>query len=661
MKARAARPYGSWPSAIRSGAVAEASLRLSQPRFDSDVGGEWLYWLEGRPAQAGRQVVMRRRVGPGGLTAAAEEVTHAGVNVRTRVHEYGGGDYCVSRGRVFYSDFADQRVYAGRAGEPGGFVALSPGGAAWADFVVSPDARWLVAVEERARPGGEPLNRLVAFELAAAGERMRVAEPRAVAEGHDFVSSARFSPDGLWLAFIAWQHPDMPWDATRLFRMPWGAQGPAGSAQCVAGGPSESIVEPSFSPSGRLHFVSDRSGWWNLWALCEPEPVALCPRAAEFAQPPWVFGLSSHAFLGEREILCSYGRGGSGKLARLDLASHSLRDLALPFSRFSGVAVAGRQAAFLASGADRVEALQLLDLDTGALHEVVASTSIAFEPELFSRPEPFEFRGAGGCTGHAWYYAPANPAVCGSSGERPPLLVKCHGGPTSAANPGLDLRVQFWTSRGIAVLDVDYGGSSGHGRAYRERLRGQWGVVDVQDCVAAAQAIAEQGRVDAIRLAISGASAGGYTALCALTFQDVFAAGASYYGIGDLEALLRDTHKFESRYLDGLIGPYPERRDLYVARSPLHACDRLQRPVIFFQGLEDRVVPPNQAEEMVAALAQRGIAHAYVPFEGEQHGFRRAENIRTALACELFFYSQIFGFEVDEHPSAVRIHGRARS
>jgi dipeptidyl aminopeptidase/acylaminoacyl peptidase len=600
---------------------------------------------------------MRRRLGAHGPEGSGEEASPAGVDVRTRVHEYGGGDYLVARGRIVYSDFADERIHVGEAG--GRFAPLSPPGSRWADFALSPDARWLVCVEERPRAGHEPENRLVAFELPVRGAVTRVGEPRVVAAGHDFVSSACFSPDGRWLAYTAWEHPDMPWDATRLFLQAWGRSGPEGEARCVAGGAGESVLQPAFSASGRLHFVSDRSGWWNLWALGEDAPIALCPRSAEFATPPWVFGLSSHAFTGEGEILCSYGEGGIGRLARLDLETGRLQDFVLPFTAYAGLRATGGQAVFVASAPDAALSVQQLDLASGRVLEVARSADLPLDPAMLSRPQRFDFVGAGDCTSHAWLYPPTHAEVCGERGARPPLLVKSHGGPTSAASAGLDLRVQFWTSRGFAVVDVDYGGSSGYGRAYRERLRGQWGVVDVEDCVAAARALAAEGAADASRLAISGGSAGGYTTLCALTFHDLFAAGASHYGIGDLESLARDTHKFESRYLDGLVGPYPERRDLYVARSPLHACDRLRCPVIFFQGLEDRVVPPSQAEAMVAALKRRGIPHAYVAFEGEQHGFRRAENVCTALDGELYFYSRIFGFEVDVRPAAVRIVGGA--
>jgi dipeptidyl aminopeptidase/acylaminoacyl peptidase len=429
----------------------------------------------------------------------------------------------------------------------------------------------------------------------------------------------------------------------------------------VAGGDRESIFQPGFSPGGALTFVSDRSGWWNLYRV-EPGQGGdtarnLCPEAAEFGRAQWVFGMSSWAYVDEHEILCSVSRGGFDRLSRLDVERGALEDLGLPESNAVGLEVADGVACFVGGCPDRASAITRLDLASGKAEVVRPSFRVDLPPEAFAKPEPIEFPTTGGLTAHAFYYPPTNPRCEGPEGELPPLLVKSHGGPTACTVPVLNLAIQYWTSRGFAVVDVNYGGSSGYGRDYRERLRGRWGIVDVDDCANAARYLAETGRADPERLAISGGSAGGYTTLCALTFRDDFAAGASHYGIGDLEALARDTHKFEARYLDGLIGPYPERADLYRQRSPVHYSERLSCPVIFFQGLEDKVVPPNQAEAMVAALSKRGIAHAYVAFPGEQHGFRRAENIQKALEGELYFYSRIFGFETDVAPEGIRIAG----
>jgi dipeptidyl aminopeptidase/acylaminoacyl peptidase len=525
-------------------------------------------------------------------------------------------------------------------------------GARYADFALSPDGAWLACVEECPRPGAEPANRLVVLAT-------RASERRAVEEGYDFVSSPRFAPDGRSLAFVAWRHPNMPWDGTDLLLVPFAPAGPAGAARRLAGGPRESVVQPRFSPAGELHFVSDRSGWWNLYRLRGGEVQALCLRPAEFAPPPWVLGQSSYAFLGEDALLCARVESGVGRLARLELASGRLHDLELPFTVYHGIDVEGGVATFVAGGPEQAETVYRLELADRRLEAVREGSRLELPPGLVSRPEALEFPSAGGRSAHAFLYRPRHPGCTGPPDERPPLLVRTHGGPTSATAPVLRPALQYWTSRGFAVVDVNYGGSTGYGRAYRERLDGQWGIVDVEDCLAAARALARLGLVDPRRLVISGGSAGGYTTLCALTFHDLFAAGASHYGVGDLEALARETHKFESRYLERLVGPYPERRDLYRARSPLHCAERLARPVVFFQGLEDRVVPPAQAEAMVQALARRGIPHAYVAFPGEQHGFRRAESQRLALDGELWFYAQVLGFDVEPKPEAVRLRAPA--
>ncbi len=640
-RGRETAPFGAWRSPLTSELLVRGALALSQPSLD---GGD-LAWLEGRPAEGGRQVVVRERGG------RIQDLSPAGLNVRSRVHEYGGGDYLLRRGVLFFVDFAEPGVFR-REAHGVSRVRGTLDGACYADFDLSPDGRWLACVEEEPRAGQEPANRLVALELGS-GER------RVVEAAFDFVSFPRFAPDGRALCYTAWRHPDMPWDATELRVAPWGARGPAGPARTLAGGREESIFQPGFSPAGRLTFVSDRSGWWNLHQLRGDALVALCPRPAEFGLAQWVFGLSTWDFVDERTILCSHGSGGTQRLARLDVESGALHDLALPYAEIHGVRVAGRSACFLGAGPTRPFCVARLDLADGSVSELRSSFALGIDSGLLSPPEAMEYA-SDGRRAFAFVYPPRHPGFAAPEGERPPLLVKSHGGPTSATTPSLQLAIQYWTSRGFAVVDVNYGGSTGYGRDYRNLLRGEWGVVDVADCVAAARQLADEGRVDPRRLCITGGSAGGFTTLCALTFHELFAAGASHYGVGDLEALARDTHKFESRYLDRLVGPYPERRDRYVARSPIHHVERLARPVVFFQGLEDRVVPPGQAEAMVAALAARGIPHAYVAFPGEQHGFRRAENIRTALDGELFFYAQIFGFDVESKPEAARVRREPR-
>jgi len=447
----------------------------------------------------------------------------------------------------------------------------------------------------------------------------------------------------------------MPWDGTELWVAEMKADGSPTGAERVAGGIDESIFQPEWSPDGILHFVSDRTGWWNLYRRRDSRIEPLCEMEAEFGMPQWVFGMSTYAFESADRIICTHTEHGTWRLASLDTATGTLDRIEIAYTSIGSLRVAHGRAVFLGGSPTEPESVVQLDLATREIEVLRRSSEVTIDPGYLSTPSAIEFPTEHGLTAHACFYAPGNKDCVVPSGELPPLLVLSHGGPTSATSTALTPTVQYWTSRGIAVLDVNYGGSTGYGRAYRQRLNGQWGVVDVDDCANGARYLAERGEVDGNRLAIRGGSAGGYTTLCALTFRDIFKAGASYFGVSDLEALTKETHKFESRYLDGLIGPYPDRRDLYEKRSPIHFVERLACPVIFFQGLEDKVVPPNQAEIMFEALGAKGVPVAYVPFEGEQHGFRRAENIKRALDAELYFYSKIFGFELAEPMEPVRI------
>ena len=641
------RACGSWDSPIGSADLVRGALRLSAPRL---VDGR-LFWLEGRPSEAGRQVVMTGMLSDGGGLENMREASPVEVNVRTRVHEYGGGEYAVWRDRLFFVDDSDGRIHAGRIA--GAVVPITPIGSCYADLVPSPDGRWLLAIEERPRSDGESENRLIAIELAASGRPAgveAVGEPRVIASGHDFYASPTWAPDGERLAFLAWDHPNMPWNGTLLEIVLWSEDGPASDARGVAGGPRESLFQPRFAIDGSLFVVSDRSGWWNLLRVGDSGPIPIHSERAELGLPQWVFGMSRWAFLGAGAILASATREGRDVLLQIEIESGQSREWPGDFSTIGGIDVRDDWVACIAGSPTEAPGLYVWRFAEEAPRCIRESAPFRIPDEAVSRCEAREFRLPDGRSTHAFVYTPCSVSNRAASGERFPLLVKSHGGPTAATSSALDPRIQFWTSRGFAVADVNYSGSSGFGRAYRDRLEGMWGIVDVEDCVAVARTLAEQGLVDSDRLAISGGSAGGYTTLCALTFHDAFSAGASHYGIGDLEALARDTHKFESRYTDWLVGPLPAERERYVARSPVHHHERLGCPVIFFQGLEDRVVPPNQAEAMVAVLARRGIPHAYVPFEGEQHGFRRAENIRTALDGELYFYSRIFGFEAPQPP-----------
>ena len=632
-------PYGSWKSPITSDLIVSATVGLGQIALD----GEDIYWTELRPAEGGRNVVVRRT--PDGNI---RDVTPAPFNARTRVHEYGGGAFVVSDGTLYFAHFADQRLYrqvGDAASQP-----LTPAAAfRYADAVVDRRRDRLICVrEDQTVTGREAVNTLVGITPANGESEVLVA-------GNDFYSSPRLNPDSSRLAWLTWSHPNMPWDGTELWVSELLPDGSLGHRERVAGGVSESIFQPEWSPDGLLYFVSDRTGWWNLyrWRAGRVEP--LCPMAAEFGRPQWAFGMSTYAFTSANRITCAYSERGTWHLASLDTETRKLEEIANPYTEIWEVrAAAGRVVCDVGSPAEPATVVQL-DPVTRRFAVLYRSSTVQIDAGYLSVPRAVEFPTERGLTAHALFYAPRNRDYSAPAAERPPLLVKSHGGPTSAASTTLNLGIQYWTSRGVAVLDVNYGGSTGYGRAYRERLKRQWGVVDVDDCVNGARFLVERGEVDGGRLAITGGSAGGYTTLCALTFRDVFRAGASHYGISDLEALARDTHKFESRYEEGLVGPYPERRDLYRERSPIHFTDRLSCPLIVFQGLEDKVVPPNQAEMMVAALRAKGLPVAYVPFAGEQHGFRRAENIKRALDGELYFYSRVFGFALADPVEPVPI------
>jgi dipeptidyl aminopeptidase/acylaminoacyl peptidase len=623
-------PYGSWKSPITSERIVAETIGLGQPLFD----GESLYWLELRPREGGRTVLVRR--GADGTTA---DVTPPPLSVRSLVHEYGGGAYTVADGTLYFSDFSDQRVY--RQDRTGRCHPITPeADLRYADFVVDRRRNLLYCVREDHTGPGEATNTLVRLECSGDERRAEV-----IARGSDFYSSPRLSPDGSRLAWLSWNHPNMPWDGTELWVGELDANGSVIGARTVAGGPAESVFQPEWSPDGVLHFVSDRTGWWNLYRQRDGKTEALCPMPAEFGQPQWGFGMSTYAFESAERILCTYSRQGASHLMSIDTATAEQKRIETPYSLLSYVRTAAGRAVFIAGSPLQSLSVSLLDLATASIEVVRRESTIRADPAYTSVPRAIEFPTTGGLTAYAFYYPPHNADFAAPDGERPPLLVLSHGGPTGATNSVFRTQIQYWTSRGIAVLDVNYGGSTGYGRAYRERLAGQWGIVDVDDCISGARYLIEHNEVDDKRLAIAGGSAGGYTTLCALTFRKVFRAGASRYGISDLEALIKSTHKFESRYLESLIGPYPERRDLYVERSPIHFTEQLACPLILFQGSEDKAVPPDQARSMYEAAKRKGLLVAYLEFEGEQHGFRKAENIKRALDAELFFYATIFGFE----------------
>jgi dipeptidyl aminopeptidase/acylaminoacyl peptidase len=645
---RTVAPYGAWASPLTAARVTAGALRFGELALDGDD----VYWTEGRASEGGRNVIVRRT--PDGRTL---DVTPAGFNVRSRVHEYGGAAMTVHGGDVYFANFADQRLYRQRGG--GTPEPLTPEGYFYADLRVDAPRRRLLAVREDHRKGdAEPPAAIVAIPDAASRTERRDVSPGVVlVSGADFYSDPVVSPDGSTLAWLQWNHPNMPWDGTELWTAPFGPDGTLGPRTRIAGGDDESIFQPEWSPDGALYFVSDRTGWWNLYRLrpagaeapalpAPPTIEPLHPMEAEFGKPQWTFSMVTYAFAGARRIAATYVQDGRWKLAFIETDPVRWEPIATSLDVIEGLRADERALYFVGGSPTAAPAIVRMTLAAMEPEAFRHSVSEPIAPAWVSTAEAVTFTaGAAGRTVHAFYYAPRNPGFEAPAGTAPPLLVLTHGGPTGATEAVLDAEVQFWTSRGFAVLDVNYSGSTGYGRAYRDRLKGQWGIVDVEDAVAGAQAMVRAGKADASRLAIHGGSAGGYTTLAALTFHTTFKAGASYYGISDIEVLARDTHKFESRYLDSLVGPYPASKDIYQARSPIHFTDRLSSALILFQGLEDKVVPPNQSEMMAEAVRKKGLPVAYLAYEGEQHGFRKAEHIVRSLEAELYFYGKVFGFE----------------
>jgi dipeptidyl aminopeptidase/acylaminoacyl peptidase len=640
MPDKIAAPYGSWKSPITSDTIVAETIGLGGPRF---AAGQ-VYWHELRPQEGGRLTVVQRS--PHGQTIV---LTPQPFNVRTRVHEYGGGAYTVVNGTLYFSNFTDQRLYRqDRGAAP---YPITPAAElCYADFVFDHRRHLLFSVCEDHRGPGEAVNTLV--KITSDGQEH---EGDVIVAGNNFYSSPRLSPDGSRLAWLTWNHPNLPWDGTELWVGELDANGSIAHAEQVTGSNAESVFQPEWSPDGTLYFVSDPTGWWNLYRWRNDQVEALCPMEAEFGRPQWLFGMSTYAFESAERIICSFTQQGVSHLASFDTTTLRLTEIGTPYTFISNVCVEAGRVLFV--GGSPMEALSLvqLDLNTRQIEVLRRSSAMDIDSGYVSLPETIEFPTEGGQTAYGFFYPPHNQDFNAPPGEKPPLLVISHGGPTGATIAVFFEEVQYWTSRGIAVLDVNYGGSTGYGRAYRQRLYGQWGVMDVDDCINGARYLIERGVVDGNRLIIAGGSAGGYTTLCALTFHDVFKAGASHFGIGDLETFVKDTHKFESRYIDNLIGPYPARRDVYIERSPIHFTDRLACPLILFQGSEDKIVPPDQSRQMYEAVKAKGFAVAYLEFEGEQHGFRKAENIKRALDAELYFYSRVFGFQLADPVEPVAI------
>jgi dipeptidyl aminopeptidase/acylaminoacyl peptidase len=643
MTDRTALPYGSWKSPITSDIIIAEAASLGDLVLTEDA----IFWTEGRPSEGGRNAIVRRS--PDGKTA---DLIPPPFNARTKVHEYGGGALAVYEGTVYFSNFADQRIYRARENDPPQPITAA-GNRRYADAVVDGRRNRLICVcEDHTFSAREASNFLAAVPLAG-GETAETQTP--LVSGCDFYSNPRLNPEGRQLAWLSWNHPNMSWDGAELWVASVDQPGAIGEVRLIAGGLQESIFQPEWSPDGVLYFVSDRTGWWNLYRYRDGGVEPVIQMEAEFGAPQWLFGTSTYGFAAVDKIICAYTIDGAWRLGSIDTVNKTMKTIESSYTEMRTLKAGLGKAVFVGGSPTEPNSIVQYDSKSGEFEELRRSTSARVDEGYLSIPRAIKYPTANGLSAHAFFYPPVNRDFTGRPGERPLLIVISHGGPTSAASTAMSLGIQYWTSRGFGVLDVNYGGSTGYGRAYMQRLNGQWGVVDVQDCINGALYLAERGEVDRNRLIIRGGSAGGFTTLAALTFHNVFKAGASYFGISDLEAFEIEGHKFESQYNHSLVGPYPECKGLYWERSPIHYVDRLSCPVILFQGLEDKVVPPNQAEMMFDAMKAKGLPVAYLPFEGEQHGFRKAENIKRSLDGELYFYSRIFGFDLADPVEPVEI------
>ncbi|WP_444959645.1 prolyl oligopeptidase family serine peptidase [Microbulbifer sp. VVAC002] len=635
-------PYGSWKSAINAELLVEGSVRLAEANL---VDGRY-YWLESRPSEKGRNVLVQYCPKNG-----RRDLTPAPIAVRTKAHEYGGGSYLVYGDTAYFVLAEDQRIYRMKLDNAIPEAITAENSSRYADLIVDPLRNRLICVEEDTsghQQGEEPRARIIAVDL----NNPLANPPTILQEGADFYSNPTLNPAGDQLAFLRWHHPNLPWDATELCIAKLDQVGDIGEVTQVAGGENESVFQPQWSPEGELCYVSDRNNWWNLYRLGQSEP--LWKKEAEFATPQWVFGMSTYGFISPTEILCTYTQSGTWHLGKVNIKSGEHQTLPQPYCDIESLHCENGSGVMIAAGAESFPAVISFNQKTGKTEQIASSNSSSLPTNLFSIAQAVTFQVDNRAV-HGFYYPPHNPNFQAPSGDKPPLIVFSHGGPTGATSAGLSLKVQYWTSRGFGILDVNYSGSTGYGREYRDRLADKWGIYDVEDVCAGAEYLVEDGLADPNRLLIKGGSAGGYTVLAALTYHDTFKAGASHYGIGELSSLAKDTHKFESRYLDKLVGPWPSAEKVYLQRSPINDVEKLNCPVIFFQGMEDKVVPPNQAETMVDALRERGIPVSYITFANEGHGFRSGDSIKLALEGELEFYSRIFNFPLAEPGPGITI------
>lgn len=617
-------PYGHWPSPISAELLTAQGVRISEPQAVDDR----VYWLESRPQEKGRSALVCA------IAGQRSDLLPAPHSIRTRAQEYGGASYLATTEAIFYVLDSDQRIYRYDLSSQQ-TQAISPEGAyRYADFCYDHRHNRLIAVcEDCTQDAHHPRSSIIALDIASGSIHN-------LAQGADFYSNPRLSPDGTQLSLVRWNHPNMPWDGSECALLELGPDGEVLRSATIAGSAQESIFQPQWSVAGELFFVSDRSNWWNIYRSDGANSQALCSMNAEFATPQWVFGMSCYGFLSRTEILCCFSQKGFWQLGVINTQTNSLTTITSEFRDISSIHCHNGKGYFIAASA--TQSAQLWCYAHGRVTPLTINKQ-TIDSSFFAEPQAVEFPTRDNETAYGFFYTPTNPNTQKPTTELPPLLVMCHGGPTGATESSLNLKIQFWTSRGFAVLDVNYRGSTGYGKAYRDRLKNNWGITDVIDVCSGVDYLVERNRIDKNKVAIRGSSAGGYTVLAALTFSDLFKAGASLYGIGDLEALARDTHKFEAHYLDSLVGEYPAQQHIYQDRSPIHHIDQLNCPVIFLQGLQDKVVPPAQAEAMVAALQSKGIMTKYVTFEEEGHGFRQAQNIQRALTEELEFYLTVFG------------------